>query len=109
MTRGWKDQKLSFFSKDSKLPITLGLLIDTSGSEENTLGAEQDAAIQFLSRVMRKGDLSMVMSFDSDSDLLADFTDDTSRLNRAIRRTQINTPGAQGPSSQQSCGHRLLH
>jgi VWFA-related protein len=99
-----KEQKLSFFSKDSKLPITLGLLIDTSGSEQNTLGAEQDAAVQFLSRVMRKGDLTMVMSFDSDSDLLADFTDDISRLTRAIRRTQINTPGAQGPLANNLAG-----
>ena len=71
-----KEQKISFFSKDSKLPITLGLLIDTSGSEQYTLGAEQDAAAQFLSRVMRKGDLTMVISFDTDADLLADFTDD---------------------------------
>jgi VWFA-related protein len=92
-----KEQKLSFFSKDSKLPITLGLLIDTSGSEQNTLGAEQDAAVQFLTRVMRKGDLTMVISFDTDSNLLADFTDDLPRLDRAIRRTQINSPGAQGP------------
>ena len=92
-----KEQKLSFFSKDSKLPITLGLLIDTSGSEQNTLGAEQDAAVQFLTRVMRKGDLTMVISFDTDSNLLADFTDDIPRLDRAIRRAQINSPGAQGP------------
>ena len=104
VTEDGKEQKLSFFSKDSKLPITLGLLIDTSGSEQNTLGAEQDAAVQFLSRVMRKGDLTMVMSFDSDSDLLADFTDDIPRLDRAIRRTQINTPGAQGPLANNLAG-----
>lgn len=99
-----KEQKLSFFSKDSMLPITLGMLIDTSGSEENTLGAEQEAAVQFLKRVMRKGDLTMVMSFDSDSDLLADFTDDITRLDRAIRRTRINSPGAQGPINNNLAG-----
>src|SRR5579883_3239515 len=59
------EQKISYFSRESTLPITLGLLIDTSGSETNTLGAEQAAAIQFLSRVMRKGDLAMVVSFDT--------------------------------------------
>ena len=91
------EQKIAFFSRDSKLPITLGLLIDTSGSEQNTLGAEQDAAARFLARVMRKGDLSMVISFDTDSDLLADFTDDQSTLDRAIRRARINAPSAQGP------------
>lgn len=99
-----KEQKLSFFSKDSKLPITLGLLIDTSGSEQNTLGAEQDAAAQFLSRVMRKGDLTMVISFDTDSNLLADFTDDIPRLDRAIRHAQINSPGAQGPLANNLAG-----
>jgi VWFA-related protein len=98
------DQKISFFSRESKLPITLGLLIDTSGSETETLGAEQEAATRFLSRVLRKGDLAMVISFDTDSDLLADLTDDQSRLDRAIRRARINAPSGQGPLSQQIPG-----
>jgi VWFA-related protein len=99
-----KDQKISFFARESKLPITLGLLIDTSGSEQNMLGAEQDAAVRFFSRVLRKGDLAMVVSFDTDSDLLADLTDDQSRLDRAIHRTRINAPGAQGPLATQVPG-----
>jgi VWFA-related protein len=94
------EQKTSFFSRESTLPITLGLLIDTSGSETNMLGAEQEAAVRFLSRVMRKGDLAMVVSFDTDSDLLADLTDDQGRLDRAINRTRINAPSAQGPLAQ---------
>ncbi|HZP34027.1 MAG TPA: VWA domain-containing protein [Candidatus Acidoferrales bacterium] len=94
------EQKISFFSRESTLPITLGLLIDTSGSETNMLGAEQEAAVRFLSRVMRKGDLAMVVSFDTDSDLLADLTDDQGRLDRAINRTRINAPSAQGPLAQ---------
>lgn len=94
------EQKLSFFSRETTLPITLGLLIDTSGSETNTLGAEQEAAARFLSRVMRKGDLSMVVSFDTDSDLLADLTDDQGRLDRAINRARINAPSSQGPLAQ---------
>jgi VWFA-related protein len=90
-------QTISFFSRDSTLPITLGLLLDTSGSEQFMLPAEQDAAIRFLSTVMRKNDLAMLMTFDSDADLLADFTDDRDILSRAIHRARINTPGAQGP------------
>jgi VWFA-related protein len=100
ITEDGVEQKISFFARESTLPITLGLLIDTSGSEANTLGAEQEAAVRFLSRVMRKGDLAMVVSFDTDSDLLADLTDDQSRLDRAINRTRINAPGAQGPMAQ---------
>jgi len=93
------EQKISFFSRDSTLPITLGLLIDTSGSEQFTLGEEQDAATRFLSTVLRKNDLAMIMSFDSDADLLADFTDDRSTLDRAIQRARINAPVGQGPIS----------
>lgn len=100
VTEDGVEQKVSFFSRESTLPITLGLLIDTSGSETNTLGAEQEAAVRFLSRILRKGDLAMVVSFDTDSDLLADLTDDQGRLDRAINRTRINAPSAQGPLAQ---------
>ncbi len=88
-----QNQKLAFFSKEVSLPITLALLLDTSGSEQFMLGAIQDAGSAFLSRVLRKGDEALVMSFDSDVDLLSDFTDDRAQLERAVRRTRINIPG----------------
>jgi VWFA-related protein len=94
-----QEQKIAFFSKEVTLPITLGLLIDTSGSERNRLGAEQEAATKFLERVMRKGDEAMVISFDFDVDLLSDFTDDPGQISRAINRAKIGavsgvmTPG----------------
>jgi VWFA-related protein len=84
-----QEQKIAFFSKEVTLPLTLGLLIDTSGSERNRLGAEQEAAIRFLERVMRKGDAAMVISFDFDVDLLLDFTDDRAQIERAINRAKI--------------------
>jgi VWFA-related protein len=56
------------------------------------LSAEKEAGSRFLARVMRKGDLSMIMSFDTDIDLLADFTEDRGMLDRAINRAQINAP-----------------
>jgi len=85
-------QEITGFSAETDLPITLGILMDTSGSETYMLSAEKEAASRFLGRLMRKGDLSMVMSFDSDVDLLADFTNERSRLDRAINRAQINVP-----------------
>ena len=85
-------QEITNFSAESDLPITLGMLMDTSGSEYYMLSAEKDAASRFFGRVLRKGDLAMVMSFDTDVDLLADFTDDRGLLNRAINRAQINVP-----------------
>jgi VWFA-related protein len=89
-----QEQKIAFFSNETTLPITLGLLIDTSGSEQNRLGAEQDAASGFLSQVLRKGDEAMVISFDIDVDLLADFTDEKAKLNRAISSARVNAPNA---------------
>jgi VWFA-related protein len=87
------EEDIAFFSKEMNLPITLGLLLDTSGSEQYMLGAIQDAGARFLHRVLKKGDEAMVMSFDSDVDLLADFTDDRGILDRAINKARINTPG----------------
>lgn len=87
-----REQKIAFFSKEVTLPITMGLLLDTSGSEQYMLGAIQDAGSRFLERVLRKGDEAMVMSFDTDVDLLSDFTDDRGQLDRAVRRSRINAP-----------------
>jgi VWFA-related protein len=101
-------QEITYFSAESNLPITLGMLIDTSGSEYYMLAGEKDAGSRFLTRVLRKGDLAMVMTFDTDVDLLADFTDDRGMLNRAINRAQINAPSggmiAQGPLPSSGTG-----
>lgn len=97
VTEDGVEQKIAFFSSESKLPITLGLLIDTSGSEQYTLPAEQEAAVRFFSRVLRKNDLAMVISFDTDANLLADFTDNMNTLDDAIHRARINSPVAMGP------------
>src|ERR1700720_1585579 len=101
-------QEISYFSAESNLPITLGILMDTSGSEYYMLSGEKEAGSRFLARVLRKGDLAMVMSFDTDVDLLADFTDDRGTLNRAINRAQINAPSggmiAQGPLPSSGTG-----
>jgi VWFA-related protein len=88
-----QEQKIAFFSKEVTLPITLALLLDTSGSEQENLGAIQEAGSAFLSRILKKGDEALVMSFDSDVDLLSDFTDDRAQLDRAVRKARINIPG----------------
>jgi VWFA-related protein len=91
-----QDQQIAFFSKEVTLPITLALLLDTSGSEQFMLGAIQDMGGRFLDRVIRKGDEALIMSFDTDVDLLSDFTDDRGQLDRAIRKARINTPSSGG-------------
>jgi VWFA-related protein len=90
------EQKVAFFAKERTLPLTMGLLIDTSGSEAAMIGAEQQDAIQFLQRVMQKKDEALVITFDTDVDMLADWTSDLSELNRAIRRARINAPSSAG-------------
>lgn len=91
-----QEQKIAFFRKEVDMPITLGILVDTSGSQVDLLPAEQDAASRFIHEVLRKKDMAMVISFDLDVDLLADFTEDTSILERAIRKTQINASSGGG-------------
>jgi VWFA-related protein len=91
-----QEQKVAFFSKEMNMPITLAILIDTSGSMANIIGAEQDAGSRFIKEIMRKKDEALVISFDFDVNLLADFTEDTSVLERAIRRTRINAVSSGG-------------
>jgi VWFA-related protein len=88
-----QSQKIAFFSKESTLPITLAMLLDTSGSEQFMIGSIQEAGSRFLDRVLRKGDEALVMSFDTDADLLSDFTDDRALLDRAVHRARVNVPG----------------
>jgi VWFA-related protein len=109
-----KDEKIAFFSREVNLPITMGLLLDTSVSEAEMLGAIQDAGGRFLRRVMKKGDETMIISFDTEPDLLSDFTDDKAQLERAINKARIgsadvgmigNNPGPVG--SRQITGTAL--
>jgi VWFA-related protein len=96
ITEDGVDQKVEFFSREVNMPITLGLLIDTSASMDRMIDAEQDAASRFLREVMRPKDEAMVITFDFDVDLLADFTQDTSVLSSAIRRARVNSVGGGG-------------
>lgn len=87
------EQKVAYFDKEMNLPLTLAILMDTSGSMGNILIAEQDAASRFVREVIHKRDEALVMSFDLDVNLLADFTEDPNVLEDAIRHTRINAAG----------------
>ena len=101
-----QEQKIAFFSREVALPITLALLLDTSGSEQDMLAAIQDAGSQFIGRIIRKGDEALVMSFDANVDLLSDFTDERGQLERAIRKSRINIPD-QGIHGRKSGSDRI--
>lgn len=86
-------QTIKYFSAESNLPLTLGILIDSSGSQQRVLDMEQDVGGEFLSQIIREKDLAFVLSFDVNVDLLQDFTSSVSDLKKGLRRARINTGG----------------
>lgn len=85
-------QKLEYFARDTSLPLTIALLLDTSGSQRNLLAAEQDAALRLLENTLRAGDEAMVVTFDLDVWLPQEFTGDRAAIERAVRRARIRMP-----------------
>jgi VWFA-related protein len=87
-------QDIKYFSKQTDTPLTLVLAVDTSPSQERVLMAEQEAAKQFASQVLRPKDAFAVLHFDVAVELLQDFTGSLQYLDKAIDSTQINGGGA---------------
>ena len=69
-----KPQTIKYFTAESDLPLTLGILIDSSGSQQRVLEMEKEVGGNFLSEILRPKDMAFVISFDVDSNLLQDFT-----------------------------------
>jgi VWFA-related protein len=79
-------QTIAEFTAETDLPLRLGILIDTSNSIRERFKFEQEAANSFINSVVRFGhDKAMVVSFDTSAELVADLTDDTEKLQAAIR------------------------
>ncbi len=95
LTEDDKAQEIRFFSRETDTPLTLGILIDTSRSQERVLGVEQREAIIFTEQVIGKKDLAYVIRFDSEVELLQDLTANHQLLARAINSTEIKS-GAGG-------------
>jgi VWFA-related protein len=89
-------QKLKSFVAETHQPLTLGILLDTSGSQQNVLPLEQDVGSQFLERVLQKKDEAFLLSFDVNVDLLQDYTNSPRLLSRAMSKAEINTAGGNG-------------
>jgi len=82
-------QQIRFFSRETDLPLRVGLLIDCSNSIRERLRFEQEAAVEFLGEALRPGkDQAFVVGFDVEPQLLQDYTDDTDKLSSAIRGIQ---------------------
>jgi VWFA-related protein len=89
-------QTLKSFTAETHLPLTLGILLDTSGSQQRVLPLEQDAASQFLERVIKAKDEAFIVSVDINVDLLQDLTSNTRALTRALNKAEINSGASLG-------------
>ena len=67
-------QTIKYFKAESDLPLTLGILIDSSGSQMRVLDMEKEVGGSFLESTLRPKDEAFVISFDVDITLLQDFT-----------------------------------
>jgi len=108
-------QTIKYFKAESDLPLTLGILIDSSGSQQRVLEMEKEVGGSFLENTLRQKDEAFVISFDVDINLLQDFTNSVSRLRKALNSATINTGGVscsggpigpQGPIPCSSTGPR---
>ena len=96
-------QTIQTLTQEKNLPLTLGILLDTSGSQLKVLPTEQKSAVTFLKDVLTPKDLAFLITFDVNVDLLADDTSSVPELSRAINAASINaatasagTPGIGG-------------
>jgi VWFA-related protein len=80
-----KKQEIKRFSRENDLPLTLGLLIDISASQERLIDIERDAAARFFTTVIRPKDEAFLISFGKSTDLLQDYTSSPQLLKAAMR------------------------
>jgi VWFA-related protein len=81
-----KPQEIRFFSRETDLPLRIGMLIDASNSVRDRLRFEQEAAIDFLNEAVQPGkDLAFLVAFDVEPQLVQDYTDDIEKLSNAIQ------------------------
>jgi VWFA-related protein len=96
-------QTVKYFTAETNLPLTLGMLIDSSGSQLRVLDMEKEVGGAFLKQVLTDKDLAYVMDFNVDANLVQDFTRDVRSLQKALNSVKINSgitmptlPGAGG-------------
>ncbi|HVG27536.1 MAG TPA: VWA domain-containing protein [Acidobacteriaceae bacterium] len=83
-------QTVKNMTQEKNLPLTIGIMMDTSGSQQNVLPMEQDSGARFLKEVLTTKDEAFLISFDVNVDLLADYTNSPRELERAMRKATIN-------------------
>jgi VWFA-related protein len=90
LTEEGHTQTIKYFSKETALPLTIGLLVDVSGSQERLIEIERQAASEFFHAALRPKDEAFLISFGADSELLQDITNSQSALQRGLDRLRLN-------------------
>ena len=85
-----KAQPIKYFTRETDLPLTIGLLVDVSGSQVNLIDIEKRAATAFFQQVLKKKDVAFVISFGADSELLQDLTGSPKLLQEGLDRLRLN-------------------
>ena len=109
----WDDrfpQEIRYFSKQSDLPLRIGMLLDTSNSIRDRIKFEQDASINFLFSVLRRNkDEAFVMTFDDEPQIVQAFTSDTGALRDQITKTRAGGGTAIYDAIYEACVKELSH
>ena len=85
-----RKQEPRFFTRETNQPLTLGLLIDVSRSQENLIEVQRRASSTFFAKVLKPKDMAFIISFGADAELLQDLTGSLSLLERGLRELRIN-------------------
>jgi VWFA-related protein len=101
-------QEIKNFSREMNLPLTLGLLVDTSQSVAPKLKFEQDASTTFFQSVLRDKDRAMLLEFDSGVTLVQDFTNDPNKLAKQIRTLKAAGGTALYDAIYLACDEKLI-
>jgi len=101
-------QEIRNFNRETNLPLTIALLIDTSQSVAPKLRFEQDAATSFFHNVLRDRDRAMLVEFDSGVTLVQDFTNDANKMARQIASLRAAGGTALYDAVYLSCDEKLI-
>src|SRR5579872_3442140 len=86
-----KQQDIKYFTRETDIPMTIGLLIDVSASQMNLIGIEQQAADAFFGQVLRPKDLAFLISFGEEAELLQDYTNSSKLLRAGLRDLKVSS------------------
>lgn len=87
-----KPQEIRYFTRETDLPLTIGLLVDTSMSQERLIPDERNAASAFFSSVLRSKDMAFLMQFGAEAELLQESTNSTRQLQKSLGELRLSVP-----------------